>query len=242
LNFSFYTLPYQTHLNSLLDNFEEDEAMSLLVGGDFNKVGKLEFDLLKFQGLKRDHAILDVGCGSGRLAYFLKDFLSGRYVGFDILQEPLDYAKTKCSRSDWEFKLHDGRSLSLVPSSFDFITFFSVFTHIQDEDMFFYLQESSIALKADGKIIFSFLDFECESHWVYFENSLKDRNENHVMNRFLSKSTIEIWTKKLNLKIDAIYDGNTSFIPVLDSGANNRKQSDISRTAFGQSVAILSKY
>ena len=48
MNFKSYALPYEKHLNSLLDNFDEDEAMSLLVGGDFNKVGKLEFDLLKF--------------------------------------------------------------------------------------------------------------------------------------------------------------------------------------------------
>ena len=168
-----YVRPYEKLLKKLLQNHDYDEAMSLIVGGLYDKVGNLEYYLLKYFGLEKNHNILDIGCGSGRLAYSLKNFLSGKYVGYDILQDPLDYAKKKCSRDDWEFNLIDGENLSFASSSFHFVTFFSVFTHLLDEDIFVYLQESSRVLEPNGKIIFSFLDFECQSHWAIFENSLK---------------------------------------------------------------------
>ena len=126
-------------------------------------------------------------------------------------------------------------------SSFDFVTFFSVFTHILNEDIFFYLQESFRLMKPDGKIIFSFLDFECNSHWSIFQESLENRTNKGVMNNFLSKSTIEVWAEKLGLKIDVIYDGNNSFIPVAGLEQNEFEQEiEVEKTAFGQSVAVLS--
>lgn len=240
MNIKNYIQPYKLHLANLLDNYDHAEAMSLFVGGDYEKVGQLEFNLLKYFGLKEGNDILDIGCGSGRLAFALKDFLSGKYVGFDILKEPLEYARIKCSREDWEFNLIEKNNLQNVLPYFDFITFFSVFTHILDEDIFFYLKESIRLLKPSGKIIFSFLDFECESHWFIFENSLENRAGKAVITKFLSKSTIEIWTKKLGLKIDSIYDGNTFFpdSDFLQSGV--LKEIKYEKSAFFQSVAVLS--
>ena len=61
------------------------------------------------------------------------------------------------------------------------------------------------------------------------------------MNNFLSKSTIEVWAEKLGLKIDVIYDGNNSFIPVAGLEQNEFEQEiEVEKTAFGQSVAVLS--
>lgn len=242
MKIDYYVRPYELLLENLLESYDQDEAMSLIVGGLYDEVGKLEYHLLKFFGLEKNHNILDIGCGSGRLAYSLKNFLLGKYVGYDILMDPLNYAKKKCSREDWEFNLIDGDNLSFsISNSFNFVTFFSVFTHILDEDMFIYLQESSRVLEPDGKIIFSFLDFECESHWTIFENSLTERNQDRVMNRFLSRSTIQVWAKKLGLTIDHIFDGNKSFIPLsVQNSDDDNEISKTSKSAFGQSVAVLS--
>ena len=60
------------------------------------------------------------------------------------------------------------------------------------------------------------------------------------MNKFLSKS-IEVWAEKLGLKIDVIYDGNNSFIPVAGLEQNGFEQEvEVEKTAFGQSVVVLS--
>ena len=45
-----------------------DEALRLAVGGEFEAVGKLEYYLLRSLGLNTRHLVVDVGCGSGRLA------------------------------------------------------------------------------------------------------------------------------------------------------------------------------
>ena len=61
------------------------------------------------------------------------------------------------------------------------------------------------------------------------------------MNKFLSKSTIEKWAQKLHLKIDGIFDGDTSFIPLEDSNTiSSGLDKVVAKTAFGQSVAVLS--
>ena len=236
-----YVQANEQQLANLLDNFDHSEAMSLYVGGGYEKIGQRELNLLKYFGLKEGNDILDIGCGSGRLAFALKEFLSGKYVGFDILEEPLDYARRKCSREDWEFNLIEENNLLSDLPSFDFITFFSVFTHILDEDIFLYLQESIRHLKPQGRIIFSFLDFECENHWHIFEQNLENRTDKSVMNTFLSKSTIRIWAKKLGLKIDRIHDGNDTFIPILDLRQTELvNENECEKTEFGQSVAVLS--
>src|SRR5262245_55753272 len=56
--------------------------------GDFAAIGR-EFAgyLRTYAGLSPDHRVLDVGCGIGRIAVPLLDYLSerGSYDGFDIV-------------------------------------------------------------------------------------------------------------------------------------------------------------
>ena len=47
------------------------EALRRAVGGEFEAVGKLEYHLLRSLGLGNGHLVVDVGCGSGRLAHQL---------------------------------------------------------------------------------------------------------------------------------------------------------------------------
>lgn len=45
-----------------------DKAIADAVGGEFEAIGILELETLKYFGLKEDSYVIDVGCGSGRLA------------------------------------------------------------------------------------------------------------------------------------------------------------------------------
>src|SRR5258708_7287860 len=71
----------------------EDEAMSLAVGGEFEAIGLIERDLLIFIGLPRDGYVVDVGCGSGRLAVPPSGDLQGGYPWTRVLTQPLRYSR-----------------------------------------------------------------------------------------------------------------------------------------------------
>ena len=232
---------YLKHSKDLMASHDESEAMSLAVGGDYEAVGMLEFQLLKHLGLRPDHAVIDVGCGSGRLAYQLKDYLSGPYVGIDVVPELFQYAQRTCRRDDWRFYSAPGTVIPEPDASADFITFFSVFTHLQFEETYRYLRDAKRVLKPGGKIVFSFLEFRTPSHWNIFEASLQDTRPDKVLNQFIDRDGIKAWTEHAGLSIDHIYDGDSLFIPLGDSEVlwDDGRSMKVAGT-FGQSVCVLS--
>lgn len=86
-------------------------------------VGRLEMHLLVCAGLQPDDSLVDIGCGSGRLAVQLADWLRGPYLGTDVVQSLLDQAAQTCRRPDWRFErvrgltVPAGRPSSLSPTS-----------------------------------------------------------------------------------------------------------------------------
>jgi 2-polyprenyl-3-methyl-5-hydroxy-6-metoxy-1,4-benzoquinol methylase len=73
---------YVEHVRRLEQRIDcKEEAMRLVVGGEFDAVGKLEYYLLRSLGLSSGHLIIDVGCGSGRLAQQLAGDKSIRLRG-----------------------------------------------------------------------------------------------------------------------------------------------------------------
>src|SRR4051812_26908895 len=98
-----YIATYRQTLANMIAAHGEAAAMDLIVGGQSEAIGILEFSLLKTLGLQPEHNVIDIGCGSGRRAVKLAPFLRGKYFGPDILPEVLDYARRACARPDWEF-------------------------------------------------------------------------------------------------------------------------------------------
>jgi len=58
----------------------EELAAQLTIGGHFEQFGILERELLKLYGLRPDHYVIDIGCGSGRLTHALASYLKGNYL------------------------------------------------------------------------------------------------------------------------------------------------------------------
>lgn len=62
-----------------------------LIGGFWDKIGKLQMDFLTRQGLQPHHYFLDIGCGALRLGTLAVDYLEPRhYYGVDISEDLLD--------------------------------------------------------------------------------------------------------------------------------------------------------
>ena len=233
---------YSKQTKELLKFNDENKAMSLAVGGDFEAVGLLEYYLLIQQGLKPVDTVVDVGCGSGRLASQLRSYLSGLYVGIDVVPELFQYAESICSRPDWKFYAAPGLKIPEPDNSADFICFFSVFTHLLHEETFQYLEDARRVIKPNGKIIFSYLEFAIPSHWFIFKNSLIDQRPDKVLNQFVSRDAIQAWTEHLNLSVMEINDGDKPHINLSDQvvrwddGREMRGKGNL-----GQSVCVLMK-
>jgi SAM-dependent methyltransferase len=238
---AYFISTYTKHIESLRQKHDEETAMELFVGGSFEAVGLLEYFLLLQNDLERGHTLIDVGCGSGRLAFQLKEYLEGLYIGIDVVSEVLQYTKKKCNRADWKFYKSPGSIIPEPDNSADFICFFSVFTHLFHEETFKYLKDASRVIKPGGKIIFSFLEFALPSHWHIFETFIADARPDKVLFQFISRDAILAWADHLGLSVVEIIDGDKPHVKLSktvrwDNGREMTEQGNL-----GQSICILTK-
>jgi len=127
-----------------------------------------------------DSTIVDIGCGCGRYAVFLRDYryksetFSGRYVGIDVDQEMLDWCTKHFDRERFEFHRSPHTSqayraqgaptpfyrLPLEDGTADFVFSVSLFTHLLEEELLNYCRESWRVLKPGGHMVMSFFSME----------------------------------------------------------------------------------
>lgn len=138
-------------------------------------------------GLTKDSAVLDVGCGTGRLAIGILSTMGEirSYQGIDVSETAIDWcvrhitphhpafrflhintqnerynpAGTSTNR-DFRFPLDDG--------SFDIISLYSVFSHMRSPDVRTYLKEFARVLKPLGSVFLT----------AFVEENVPDEKEN----------------------------------------------------------------
>lgn len=104
-------------------------------GDNWDEHGNLQRDFLISQGLKPEHRLLDVGCGTGRLARKVAPYLdSGNYHGVDIATSALDAAQAVAVSEGWVEKSPTFYEKEIPnpewSAPFDFVWSFSVFIHL----------------------------------------------------------------------------------------------------------------
>ena len=233
---------YVSYWEKLKGRMDEKAAFEAAVGGDFLAVGKLELAVLKKFGLTTQSSVVDAGCGSGRLAAQLAPFLEIGYLGTDVVPALLDYARKLVDRPDWRFEKTDGIAIPSADDSADFITFFSVFTHITHEDCYRYLKEAKRVIRPGGKILVSFLEFRIHSHWEIFRQSLAHRQAGDPMNIFMDRDGLHAWANDLGLEVLQIVDGDKPEIPIEEEIVWASGKRALGATNLGQSLAVLTKH
>lgn len=230
---------YPEHVANCLSELPAERAFATAVGGDFTTVGKLERALLSSLGLLHSHLVVDVGCGSGRLAAQLSSMWGLRYLGTDVVPALLDYARQVCRRHDWDFICTRGMSIPCDDRSADFVCFFSVFTHLTHEDTFRYLKEAKRVLAPEGKIVFSFLEFCIPCHWTVFQQMIENAAPGSHLNQFLDRDAIKVWAEHLGLRVELIADGDKPHFAIEEEIAWDSGVVMSGLGNLGQSVAVL---
>lgn len=154
--------------------YEIPVELMLLTGGgpkDFDAVSQWHFsNICKWIGIRPDHTVLEIGCGIGRDAIPLSEYLAdGRYIGVDIIQRSIEWCSANISSRHPNFsflhfdvkdQLHNPSGIinttdiqiPLEDQSIDRIFLFSVFTHMMQLGIEHYLRQFRRLLKPDGLV------------------------------------------------------------------------------------------
>jgi ubiquinone/menaquinone biosynthesis C-methylase UbiE len=112
------------------------------VGGLWYEMGELQFKFLVEHGLRPEHALLDVACGSLRLGTRVVPYLAtGNYLGIDIDQSLIEHGKTVelgttlCDIKRPEFVVSGSFEFEKLSKRPDFAVAQSLFSHLIEPDI-----------------------------------------------------------------------------------------------------------
>lgn len=140
------------------------------------------FNAFAHQLCRLDSNIVEIGCGYGRKPMHLKNYtlqsekFTGQYLGIDIDPELLAYARKTFPAPQFTFQLTPHQSKTYMPNGTtqqstecrierdtdtqDFVFSTSLFTHLLEQELLNYVQESYRVLRPDGLMQMNFFCYD----------------------------------------------------------------------------------
>ena len=100
-------------------------------------------------GLQGSEVVLDFGCGSGRLSYWIAPLVK-KVIGLEISPEMIDMAERNRTSKNVEFMLYDGVHFPVFQYSFDLVLSVGVLQLIREELLKSTLSSLARCLRKDG--------------------------------------------------------------------------------------------
>lgn len=224
---------------SAYERLARTEPPEVSIGlGNFDLIGKIELGILLAEGLKPSDVVVDLGCGTDRLAvHLIPRLTAGRYVGIDISKTMLRQAKLRTAGlgGSVEWKHQVTTQFDLPDASADTMCAFSVFTHMEAEDTWRYLVAILRVVRPGGKLILSCLPLSLPgSRQVFLDQARLDLQERWagVRNVVTTEETIEILAGMAGWKVVRWLRGDEPTVPV--PGMQEPQ-------ALGQSTCVLER-
>lgn len=221
----------------------EEHALALtpdtsIGDGDFDTIGQVELAILVEAGLTRTSSLFDFGCGTGRLAVHAVPFLaSGTYVGTDISPTMLRHAAALLTsrlgaipaRVRFETQPDERFPVSTPP---DFFCAYSVFTHMEHEDIFRYLSSALTVSGPDTVFVASCLQLDLPEAQNIFQMSAAkpvDERWREVRNVVTSPDLFTEVTRLAGWTVTAWHPGSGPAGTMPDG----------TRVGLGQSIVVM---
>jgi len=151
--------------------------------GDFEEIGQQFLrHHIELANLRPDESVLDIGCGIGRMAAALSNYLNerGTYDGFDVVKRGIVWCNRHIARKHPNFRFAHSDvynkafnphgkfkaadyTFSYPDASFDYVFVYSVFTHMTGSDLENYVKEIARVLKPQGRCLITYFLLNPES-------------------------------------------------------------------------------
>jgi len=131
-------------------------------GDNWDTHGDLQRDFLVAQGMRPGHRLLDIGCGTGRLARKAAAYLHpGNYHGVDIAEAAIKAAREVAASEQWAAQ-NPTFHLGEIPGPddighFDFLWSFSVFIHLPQEIMEAVMRRAAAVMHPQSRFLWAYV-------------------------------------------------------------------------------------
>lgn len=143
----------------------------------YDLVGAMQFNLLTSFGLRDDHKLLDIGCGSLRSGKLMIPFLrAGNYYGIEpnkwLIEDGIKYevGEDLIKIKSPTFDNSSDFDLSVFNEKFDFLIAQSIFSHASSDQIDRCLSEAKTVMNQEALFLATFVIGENNysgSEWVY---------------------------------------------------------------------------
>lgn len=145
---------------------------------DYDLVAAMAFGLLTVLGMRQQHRVLDIGCGSLRVGRLLIPYLNRTcYTGLepnawlveDGIRREVGQDQVDIKHPRFVFDV-DARVLSAEGARFDYILAQSIFSHCGPDLLEAWVAQAAELLADQGALVATFIEGDADNHrkgWIY---------------------------------------------------------------------------
>ncbi|MBW2107273.1 MAG: class I SAM-dependent methyltransferase [Deltaproteobacteria bacterium] len=168
--YKFQGMPYREFFREMM-KLRTAKDPRKAIGGMWEKIGALQFEFLVKQGLRPEHELLDLGCGSLRGGlHFIKYLDRGNYWGIDISEDILKAGRKTLDAEglDWKrpiLRVTDNLAFKeICGKRFDYLMAHSVFTHMPCRDVSEILSNAPRVMRDNAVFYATYLEGKDRCH------------------------------------------------------------------------------